>query len=754
MTEHAKPSARSYRPPKVFRTALFGILLTIAAVIIGLGALIALSGNEAQAARGLTLLKYNQVLIVGLAVYLLFRLAGIFFQTSENRSAPHLHRRFILIFSLAALVPAILVGMFFKAIVDRNLSDIFSPTVQETMKKSKEVSNAYLGKEIEDITRDVGDMAFDMNEAVRELPNRITYTAFLINQARYREFPVVYVIDESGRILSQAEGPEAPLFALPGDEMMKRAQDGTLTISSRNEIDFLIALKKLENYENAYLYTGRYLRSGLLPNLDRIDDVEKALARYSVISKDMNDVFKLTYYEVAILIFLAAIWLAMLLANRIVSPLGEMVKAAEKVRSGDLRARVNVSHVWDEIGDLANAFNRMTRQLFTQHQDLRYEHEISEQRRQFSEAVLSGVSAGVIGLSPEGRITVINRSAEDLLGLSVGAVIDKPLASVLSEFMQVLMRAKETIGHRAADQIDIETSRGTRKLDVRISAYEGEDAGWVITFDDITRLVAAQRHSAWRDVARRIAHEIKNPLTPIQLSAERIEKKYKNEIKSDPETFSNCTSTIIKQVGNLGRMVDEFSTFARMPTPVLEDVRIDRLLEETLFAQSVAFPNITFSQAENAGAIRVSCDERLVSQAVSNLLKNAAESVNRRIEEDGQSQPDGAIITRLYVQDEMVCIDIIDNGQGWPLEDRERLMEPYITTRDEGSGLGLAIVKRIAEDHGGRLELVRQKPGEIGAHVRFCLPLSGGLYTEPVKPDTQRNENTNENTNENREIAE
>jgi len=704
----------------------------------------ALSGDEGQAAAALPALQVNLVLILGLGVYIFIRLSRVFIKSEAGRSAPYLHRRFILIFSLAALVPAILVGLFFTALMSRNISDIFGPTVHATMQNAREVSNAYLNEEIDEISQGVYEIADDLNREEALLPNRITYTAFLINQAVFRAFPVVYVIDGEGRILAQAEGPQSPDYVLPSDEAMSRAMEGSMTITSRNDVDLLVALYKLENYKDAYLYTGRYLRTGVLKNIDSIDEVETALLKYSGSSRTLNRVFLLTYIEAAFLIFLAAIWLSMLLANRIVSPLGEMVNAAEKVRSGNLTTRVNVTGVWDEIGDLANAFNRMTLQLHTQRQDLVLEHDISEQRREFSEAVLSGVSAGVIGLTPEGKITVINTSAETLLGLRAGEVVGAPLSSVLAGFLPAFSAAKDDIGNRAEDQVNLETPRGAKNLDVRVSAYKGNqpDTGWVITFDDITRLVAAQRHSAWREVARRIAHEIKNPLTPIQLSAERLEKKYKPEISSDPDVFTNCTQTIIRQVANLGRMVDEFSAFARMPAPILQAVNLDRLLRDTLFAQRVTFPDIDFEFEKTLVTnVDILCDERLISQALTNIYKNAGEAIARRLDASGHENLDGVIATEVSLEENMVCIDITDNGQGWPVQDKDRLLEPYMTTRDEGSGLGLAIVKRIAEDHGGALELLAgtqmEKDGNTGAHVRICLPCVSGEVIPPL-PDAHK----------------
>lgn len=721
----AGAKTRSGSAPQLFRTALFGVIYTIAVSLTAMGALFAMSGNEGQAGTALTLLQLNIVLVLALGFYLFLRLNSVLFSSEAGESAPHLHRRFVLIFSLGALVPAILVGLFFTGLMSKNFNDIFGPDVRQTLETSQELSNVYLSNEIEITQQGVYDIAGDLNRAESQLSNRITYTDFLIDQAVYRQFPAVYVIDRQGRILSQAEGPSSPSYVIPNQEMFELAEDGKVTITTRAEIDFLMALYKLENYENAFLFTGRYIRAGVLNNIESAEEVKAALAGYTGNFRDLNKVFLLTYIEVALLIFFAAVWLGLLLANRIVSPLGQMVNAAEKVRSGDLNTRVNVTGIWDEIGDLANAFNRMTRQLKTQREDLILEHEISEQRREFSEAVLSGVSAGVVGLSPEGRVTIINQSAENLLGLNSADVVGMPLSMVIPGFFPAFQSAIDNIQNRADDQINLETPNGTRHLDLRVSAYKDEitETGWVITFDDVTRLVAAQRHSAWRDVARRIAHEIKNPLTPIQLSAERLQRKYKDEVVSDPGVFTKCTQTIIRQVSNLGRMVDEFSTFARMPAPLLQSVNLETFMQEILFAQRVAYPDIEFTYENFAeSGTTILCDERLIDQALSNIYKNAGEAIIRRIDETGSDVLDGRVETSVSLVDDTICIDIIDNGPGWPLADKERLLEPYMTTRDEGSGLGLAIVKRIAEDHGGELNLLTKQDGQAGAHIQICLP--------------------------------
>ncbi|MEE9273609.1 MAG: PAS domain-containing sensor histidine kinase [Robiginitomaculum sp.] len=739
MTSDTMRVADTVKATSVIRSAMFGLFYTLAAVLTGLSAVYALSGSEGHANKAIPALWLNLILVLSLGIYLLISLRRVFFN-NETGSAAHLHQRFVLILSMAALVPALLVGLFFTTLMSRNLNTIFGPRVSEIMEFSGKLSSAYLEDKYDEIGQGALDIAGDLNQAESQFSNRITYTAYLLNQAIFREFPMVIVIDGQGRVLARAEGPASPGYIVPRPEYFEAARSGSITFIPQNEVNFIGALYKLENYNDAFLYTGRNQEEGFLKNIDSIEIVGASIDTYTGNSKALRTVFLLFYVEVALLIFFAAVWLALVLANRIVSPLGAMINAAEKVRGGDLDTRVNVPSVWDEISDLANAFNRMTKQLSTQREDLVREHAISEQRREFSEAVLSGVSAGVIGLSPDGVITVFNKSAERLLGIRASDVLERPLATVLKGFLPAFIRAQEHFRNRSEDQVNLETPMGTKNLDIRISSYKGErlDTGWVITFDDMTRLVAAQRHSAWREVARRIAHEIKNPLTPIQLSAERLERKYAKEIHSNPEVFKKCTQTIVRQVSNLGRMVDEFSAFARMPAPVLQSVKLSKMMKDTLFSQGVAFPEVKFTyENHERDDIEILCDERLIGQALTNLYKNAGESISRCVEKSGKYMSDGQISSVVSVHDNIVWIDISDNGEGWPVNDYERLLEPYMTTRDQGTGLGLAIVKRILEDHGGDLELIAPSKGKKGAHVRLKLPHTDSL-SEPQIPSAHK----------------
>jgi two-component system nitrogen regulation sensor histidine kinase NtrY len=398
-------------------------------------------------------------------------------------------------------------------------------------------------------------------------------------------------------------------------------------------------------------------------------------------------------------------------ASSIAAPVARLVHAADRVAGGDLDARVEIHHDPEEIAVLSRAFNRMTEDLQDQQAALKQANADAESRRQFIETVLAEVSAGVIGLDGEGRISAVNRRALALLGFERTEPHGRLLAEVAPELAQVMERGGHT-GPDSGEEIDIVRGGDTRRLRVRASSETGE--GVVLTFDDITRLVAAQRNAAWRDVARRIAHEIKNPLTPIQLSAERLRRKYRGQLAGDLETFDRCTDTIIRQVEDIGRMVDEFSAFARMPAPRFEEADASELLRRAAFAQRVASPDIAVELAEPVPEAVILADTRMVGQALTNILKNASEAIAARHAADPGLK--GRLKVRLVVDEAQVAFEIEDNGVGLPARDRDRLTEPYVTTREKGTGLGLAIVKRIMEEHGGML--VMQDASELpGAKV-------------------------------------
>jgi len=413
-------------------------------------------------------------------------------------------------------------------------------------------------------------------------------------------------------------------------------------------------------------------------------------------------------------------------------PISRLVGAAERVSGGDLSARVPEGDKDDELVSLSRAFNRMTYQIQSQQSELIDANRQLDERRRFTETVLTGVSAGVIGLDRSGRIYLPNRTASALLGVDLDLSIGEDLAEVAPEMARLLKLSVRRPDRLAQAQVQIAGADSMRTLLVRIAAEhdDGEIRGFVVTFDDITELVSAQRKAAWADIARRIAHEIKNPLTPIQLAAERLRRKYLKEIKKDPETFRICTDTIIRHVEDIGRMVDEFSSFARMPTPVLKPEDLATIVEQAVFLERTAHPKIGFETRFAARPVPLRCDARLIGQALINIIKNAIESIEGRIAESGASPPGQIVVT--VEADGPVAVTIEDNGKGLPRQGREQLTEPYVTTRAKGTGLGLAIVKKIMEDHRGQLMLSDRERGGARVRLIFAGDAHPASHTEPL----------------------
>jgi len=465
--------------------------------------------------------------------------------------------------------------------------------------------------------------------------------------------------------------------------------------------------------------------------LNHVDTSEGAARLYEQLEGQRSQLqitFALIFLLVALLVLFAAIWVALVFATQIVRPVSSLVRAAERVSTGDLSARVAEGPEHDEIGTLSAAFNRMTGQLQSQQSALMDVNRKLEERRRFTELVLSGVSAGVIGLDEQGRINYPNRSASELLDVDLDQRLGHDLAAIVPEMASLVRTARRRPSRIAVGQIDLVRGSTTRTLLVRVVAETAEVGviGFVVTFDDVTELLSAQRKAAWADVARRIAHEIRNPLTPIQLSAERLKRKYLKEIQSDPETFTACTDTIVRQVGDIGRMVDEFSSFARMPAPMMRAEELRSLCRQAIFLQQSAHVSITYATAFPPDPVTVMCDGRQIGQALTNLLKNAAESIESRKPPPDGELPRGRVDVTITTEPGRVVIAVEDNGRGLPTRKRERLTEPYVTTRAKGTGLGLAIVKKIMEDHDGNLLLEDRVGGGASVKLVFNTAVADG----------------------------
>jgi two-component system nitrogen regulation sensor histidine kinase NtrY len=706
-----------------------GSAFAAAAVLTGvaliLGSTPSISGPLGPASQPvLALLAVNMVLIIALAVLMGWRMLSLLDAQSSDAGA-RLHLRFVALFALAAVAPAVIVALFFGALVTRGVENWFSTRVQTVVENSATVARSYVEQQINYIGTHAFQMSRDIDRAVEAMSQSpVAFGHFLTQEASDNGFEAAYIIDGQGQVLARAEGPDAPAYLAPPPSTVQAA-GSIVSVEQFPHEDRLRGLLRLQNHDNGYIYVVRRLDTGILRHLHEAEGAVVAYREARDSRTRIEAAFALSYAEMALLVLLGAVWLGMGAASGIAGPVARLVQAAGRVSAGDLTARVDTSHDPEEIAVLSRAFNRMTTDLQVQQDALKHASEEAEARSEFIEAVLLGVSAGVIGLDAEDRISAVNLQAQTLLHLQEDGAIGQPISQAAPELEGVVDRAR-TIGADAEEDVDVVRGAETRRLRVRASPSVD---GLVLTFDDITRLLAAQRNAAWKDVARRIAHEIKNPLTPIQLSAERLRRKYRKEIASDLETFDRCTDTIIRQVGDIGRMVDEFSAFARMPAPKFAEVDAVELVRQAVFAQRVADPEVTIDFEEPAEGVVLVCDARMVGQALANVLKNAGEAIGAR--RAITPEPGGQLLVNMTLGGHDCVIAVEDNGIGLPVRDRDRLTEPYVTTREKGTGLGLAIVKRILEEHGGHLELCDARTLS-GARVELRLPGAHPPHSVPA----------------------
>ncbi len=674
----------------------------------------------------LAMLVVNLGLGLSLGGLIGWRLVRLWATRKSGQAGARLHVRLVTWFSAIAVVPAILVAVFASVTLNLGMDAMFSGQVKAALNTSVSVSQAYVRDHASSIESDVVAIAeaiqsdpklFDENQHVRA----VQFIDRLKQLTSDRGLRASYILDNHGIaiISTQPPGTNDPKPVSARDLM--DASHGVIPIDASAQDGKVTALIKLQKLNDAYLEVLRNVDPRIFAYYKQNRQAVKDYTRLNDSRLRYQLVFAALYALVSLVVLLAAIWSGLWAANRLVRPISSLIGAAERVTEGDLTAQVPIERDDDEIGSLGLAFNRMTQQLAAQRGDLVSANRQIDERRRFTETVLSGVSAGVIGLDHDGTITIVNRAAARLLGGQPEDIAGRHYSDSVPELAALIRRAiSEPVG-RAGGEVVIKRSGAPRALSVQVSSERGPaSAGFVVTFDDITDLVSAQRTAAWADVARRIAHEIKNPLTPIQLSAERLKRKYMGEVTSDPDIFRQCIDTIVRQVGDIGRMVDEFSSFARMPTPVMRRENAAELVQQAVFLQRVAHPEIVFSVSAPKEAVHFEGDGRLIAQALTNVLKNAGESIAAR-QAKGDTAP-GRIQVAVELRGPMLAFTVMDNGVGLPPEHRHRLTEPYVTTRAKGTGLGLAIVRKIMEDHGGEIAL-NDAPGGIGAEVTLTFPL-------------------------------
>jgi two-component system, NtrC family, nitrogen regulation sensor histidine kinase NtrY len=732
----------------------FGLLVVVAALLWGLATYLILTGLTPIIPRGTVvaiMVSVNLILIGAMIAIIWVQIQGLWNAWQQKIAGARLHGRVVALFSFIALLPAVTLATGATVSFARGLDGWFGERTLTIISDSMEVANAYLEEHGAVIRSDVVNMAKDMDDAAKTVAkDQKKFRELLFTQAALRDLPVAYVINGKSEVqLAAIENDKIPYVA-PPLALIAATNTGQVPLLMPSEQFRVAALIKLNNYLDSYLYVAR----GVSPKVVRqLRLAQAGVAGYEEL-RSMRSRLKfihgLMYYMIALTALSTAIWAGLWFATRLVAPIRRLISASQLVARGNLHVVLPLHRGEGDLRRLSMNFNNMTQQLQRQRSDLVTANSQLTERRHFMEAVLSGVSAGVLGIDAAGFITIANRSAETLLGREASELVHRRLIDVIPEFAPLLSLNEAQRQKKPQTEIMVEVRGEDRTFATRFIQDDSQIAladptgsatnrSAVLTFDDVTDLVVAQRTSAWAEIARRLAHEIKNPLTPIQLSAERLQRKYGKVLEADREVFDKCTDTIIRQVGDVARMVDEFSSFARMPKAEMLEMDLREALKDpvTLFQMS---SNGTYQLVVDAGSapLMMMADRRLLSQALTNLIKNATESVQSLAE--SKDCPDGyrgRVDVSLRRERETAVIEILDNGLGLPKQNRARLLEPYVTTKGaKGTGLGLAIVQKIVESHGGTLLLedAPPAPGRTrGALLRITLPAPSTIAVQETK---------------------
>lgn len=700
-------------------------VLIVAGVIFGMATYAALTetpplGNDPDTV--LWLLNVDLVLLLSLVALVAYRIVALWSGRKRGLAGSHLHVRLVYTFSLLAAAPAILMTVFSAFFFHFGVQSWFSERIQTAVNESQAVAQAYLEEHKQVIRADILAMANDLDRQAMMLSiNPQAFERIMRTQSILRNLSEAIVFDSSGHVIARSGlSFSLEMEDVPPD-VLERARDGEVIITTGDNDDRVRALVKLNNFVDTFLFVGRLVDPQVLSHVDATRQASESYTSLQNRMSSLQIIVTMIFVMVGLLMVLAAIWFGLLLARQLVAPISELITATDRVRGGDLGARVGESGSVEEFAYLARAFNRMTHQIEEQQSELIDANRQLDRRRRFTETVLAGVSSGVIGVGEGDAVNLANSSALKLLGYDKSVdITGRALSEVLPGADDLLEQAFAKPGRMV--QAEVPYARGEsvsdderRVLLIRaVAELVGETGrGAILTFDDMTELQSAQRKAAWADVARRIAHEIKNPLTPIQLSAERLKRKYINQIKDDPETFSECTDTIIRHVGDIGRMVNEFSAFARMPEPVMKPGDILEQVRQVKALEKQAHSDIGFALLAAQDKFTGLFDAQQLRQALLNILQNAVEAVEMKASSGGEID----ILVDKTPEGE-VFVAMTDSGAGLPKgENPIHLTEPYVTHKPKGTGLGLAIVKKIMEDHGGRLIL--GAPDWLKAHAKW-----------------------------------
>ena len=686
-----------------------------------------------KSARVLPFIYLDLTLMLLLAVIITKRLVELWVERRRGLAGSKLHIQIIGLFSFITIIPAILVAGFAAIFINVGVQSWFGEPVKAALSEAKEVADSYLKEHMQAIKHDASDIVRELAPQVLALEKNPAAFSKLLTQLAYsRRLSEVVVLNGQRQVVARsmlAFSFEFENLALGRaiDDVHSGEKIAFLADLGKESIDRVRVLVRLDPLTDTYLYLGKLTDKAVLKHVARTEGAVKEYDRLGEQSASLQLTFILFFAAVALLLLLAAIWGGLTIANLLMRPITRLIVAAEQVSQGDLTVQVMAEGMNNELGNLAQAFNTMTSQLNSQRKELISANKQIDRRREFIETVLAQISAGVIRLDEKRRIDLVNHRAAALLSESLEKIKKKKLDIVAPELSPLLDKAIHQLPQQLNEQITLVRRGLACILQITVIIQQERDIvkGYVITFDDVTALVGAQRKAAWSDVARRIAHEIKNPLTPIQLSAERLKRRYLKEISSDPQTFQACIETIVRQVGQIGNLITEFSSFARMPNPIMKEEDISEICRQAIFLQKQARPSLLFQLQVPDNSVIVRCDAQQISQLLTNLLQNAINALEMfySLETLSADQPSSATIALiLEVKDEKVLLVVEDNGPGFPKEGRAHLTEPYFTTHTKGTGLGLAIVAKIVEDHRGKLELGDSSLG--GAKVTIELPIS------------------------------
>ncbi|HEY0290868.1 MAG TPA: PAS domain-containing sensor histidine kinase [Hansschlegelia sp.] len=719
---------------------VIGPICVVAALISALVTFIVLTGRadfEPTERASRIAIYVNGGFVALLVIIILWEVRAFVLARWRAQAGSQIHGRLVALFSIVAVTPAALLAVFALVTIDKGFDSWFSTRVREIVDNSLVVARAYLNEHARSIRGEILAMANDVNRARPLFDNdRQRFSEFFTAQATIRGLPEAQLLKPDMTVVERAKIDIGRAFPRPPQIDVQNAPTDEPTLLAPGKQNAIGAVLKLANYDDLVLFVARPVDPRANEYMQLVEQGSTEYKSLTLRRQGIQATFALLYLLVALSLLLAAIWLGLAFANRLASPIRRLITAADQVSKGDLYVQVPMKRNDGDLGALAETFNKMTSELRSQRNRLLEAAEQMDSRRRFTEAMLAGVSAGVIGIDPTGAVTLMNRGAEKLIAAPEQDLLGRPLRDAAPELGPMIDAALSRSQRLVQGQVTILRAGRERNLNVRFTTETStaDEHGYVVTLDDITELVSAQRTSAWADVARRIAHEIKNPLTPIQLSAERIRRKYGKVIVEEREIFDQCTDTIIRQVDDIKRMVDEFSSFARMPKPTIEEEDLANVVKQGVFMMRVGYPDIRIEAHGADERVPAKFDRRLIAQAVTNIVKNATESV-QAVPDDVRGE--GRIDVSVRREGDLAIIEVVDNGAGLPTENRQRLLEPYMTTREKGTGLGLAIVGKIMEEHGGGVELLDSPEvatGGRGAMVRlwFLARSPGPSTTVPT----------------------